>query len=491
MNLTLAILIVMAGLLAACSPLKKDEGVYLTPTMAPTPVIPSPTPFIERPNYDPGELVEYIAQPGDTLPALAVRFNTTIAEIREANPVIPLDSTTMPPGFPMQIPIYYAQFWGSPYQIIPDSRFVNGPSQVDFDTQAFVDTQTGWLRYYRAYAAGANRTGAEIVDYVAHNFSVSPQLLLALLEYQLGALTQPESIYDLETYPLGYIDVGHRGLYLQLVWAANALNNGYYDWRTGHLTTIEFDDGTFERPDPWQNAATVSLMRYFSLYNNRDAYALAIGPDGIAASFQALFGDPWVDDEPHIPGSLQQPDFLLPFEPNKIWAYTGGPHTGWGTGAPAAAIDFAPPSTASGCVRSSEWNVAMADGLVVRSETGLVELDLDMDGDPRTGWVLMYLHVATEDRPKVGEVFQAGDRLAHPSCEGGTSTGTHVHLARRYNGEWVPAGEGPLAWKMEGWVVANGDEYYEGTINKLSDRVIASENARGSSFIMSDRVVEP
>ena len=63
------------------------------------------TPFPTRRAYEPGELVEYIAQTGDTLP-LATRFNTTESEIRKANPIIP-DDATMPPGMPMQIPIYY------------------------------------------------------------------------------------------------------------------------------------------------------------------------------------------------------------------------------------------------------------------------------------------------------------------------------------------------------------------------------------------------
>jgi hypothetical protein len=140
----------------------------------------------------PGELVEYIAQNGDTLPALAARFNTSVEEIREANPVIPQDATTMPPGFPMKIPIYYLPLWGTAYQSIPDHAFVNGPAQIGFSTSAFVASTSGWLKNYRVYAGEKMRTGAEMVDYVATNYSVSPQLLLALLEYQTGALTQPE-----------------------------------------------------------------------------------------------------------------------------------------------------------------------------------------------------------------------------------------------------------------------------------------------------------
>src|ERR671937_546689 len=80
----------MALLVAACAPSSPPSIIenMITP-LAPTPV---PAPTSERPKYAPGELVDYIAQNGDTLLALAARFNTTIDEIREANPIIPLDA---------------------------------------------------------------------------------------------------------------------------------------------------------------------------------------------------------------------------------------------------------------------------------------------------------------------------------------------------------------------------------------------------------------
>jgi hypothetical protein len=76
------------------------------------------------------------------------------------------------------------------------------------------------------------RTGAELVEYVAINYSISPRLLLALLEYQSGALTQPEP--PNEKYLLGFRRAFYDSPYLQLVIAANILNNGYYGWRSGN-----------------------------------------------------------------------------------------------------------------------------------------------------------------------------------------------------------------------------------------------------------------
>ncbi|GAB4535505.1 MAG: hypothetical protein Fur0018_25840 [Anaerolineales bacterium] len=485
-NLMKALLLGLLILLAACVPapaggLPLPTPVEATPTLTPRPLFVPPYPT--RPLYPPASLVDYTVQTGDTLPALAAHFNTTQAEIRAANTAlgIPDDATTLPPGMPMKIPIYYLAAWGTSEHILPDSAFVNGPAAAGFDTAAFVAQSGGWLRDYTAYAAGANRSGAEIVDYVAHHFSVSPRLLLALLEYQSGALTRPDP-GEWADYPLRYRDAAHRGVYLQLAWAADRLNDGFYHWRAGADTVIQHADGRLEYPDPWQNAATVGLHTLFAALEPEVDFPAAVASDGFAATYTALFGDPWVQDVPYIPASLQQPEMHLPFAGDEVWAYTGGPHTAWGTGQPWAAVDFAPPSVVSGCASSDLWGRAVADGVVAYVETGLVELDLDGDGDVRTGWVVSYLHIGTEGRAPLGAVLKAGDPLGHPSCEGGHTTGTHIHVARRYNGEWILA-DGLLPFALDGWVTHNGDAAYRGTLERYGRVIVADENASARSHI--------
>jgi hypothetical protein len=455
-----------------------------------TPLVPTPVPAptSERPPYAPGELVDYIAQNGDLLPALAARFNTTVEEIREANPIIPADATTMPPGFPMKIPIYYLPLWGTAYQSIPDHAFVNGPAQIGFSTSAFVAGTSGWLKYYRVYAGEKMRTGAEAVDYIARNYSISPQLLLALLEYQTGALTQPEP--PAGNYMLGFRRVNYETPYLQLIIAANTLNNGYYSWRAGKLTELELLEGSLFRPDPWQNAASVAFQYYFSRLYSGDRFFASIGPEGLARVYQTFFGDPWADAKRVmvLPGSLQQPALQFPFAAGQLWAYTGGPHTGWGSGEPLAAIDFAPASDVTGCnpAEPDQYATAMADGLILRSDIDGTVIDLDKDGDERTGWILYYLHLATEARLPLGREVKAGEPIGYPSCEGGHVTGTHVHIARKYNGEWILA-DGPLAFNLEGWLVHNGSREYKGTLTRGGAIVTACECSDFQSQIMSDR----
>jgi len=440
------------------------------------------TPIPSRPRYQPGELVEYVAQTGDTLPALAARFNTSIDEIMEANPIIPTEVTTLPPGLPMQIPIYYLPLWGSPYQILPDSLFVNGPAQVNFDPTDFVASHHGWLKEFRGFAAGRNQTGPELVDWVALNYSISPRLLLALLEYQSGGLSQIEPSQEARLYPLGYQNTRYQGMTQQMIWAANTLNDTYYAYRTGELTSFQLRDGSLERPDPWQNAASVAIQVYFSKILSPQEYAQAISPSGFAQTYQSLFGDPWRDEVAHIPGSLQQPEMKLPFRIRTTWSFTGGPHTGWGTGKPWAALDFAPPAVAGGCIPTDEFATAVAPGVIVRSEPATVVLDLDGDGLENTGWVIFYYHVATEGRVPEGAVLDTGDPIGRPSCEGGRSTGTHIHIARKYNGEWVPAA-GVLPFNLDGWIAQKGDAPYQGTMTRNSRTVTASESSAPYSFI--------
>ncbi len=451
-----------------------------------TPTVPSgrptPTPIPTRAPLPQGTLVEYTVQPGDSLTALAARFHTTPDAIRAANPGVSLGLTTLPPGLTLRVPYYYMPTWGSAFQILPDPLFVYGPAVPDLDLEAWVAQYPGWLKDYVGYAADQERTGVDMLLHVARNYSISPYVLLALLEYQAGALSRPEYPGH---YMLGFHGYETKGLYLQLSAAASLLNHGYYAWRLGRVTPIVLDDGTEVWPDPWLNAATVALQFYFAQQLPARVYSQAISPQGFFRTYATLFGDPWnPPPPPHIPGDLTQPPLLLPIPDNRAWSYSGGPHPGWGEDLwPWSAIDLAPPDV-RGCDISRQWAIAEADGLVVRSEEGILVLDLDGDGDERTGWVIFHLHLS--DRLPVGTWVRAGDPIGRPSCEGGHATGSHVHFARKYNGEWMsPAG--PVPWIMEGWQVLLGPEPYTGWLRRGGQYVRACECGSPDTMVRAVR----
>jgi murein DD-endopeptidase MepM/ murein hydrolase activator NlpD len=181
--------------------------------------------------------------------------------------------------------------------------------------------------------------------------------------------------------------------------------------------------------------------------------------------------------EPLFAANLAQPILELPFQPGHVWSFTGGPHSAWDEGGALAALDFAPSSMESGCVASTEWVTAVADGLIIKSENGIVMLDLDGDSHEETGWVILYLHIATDGKIPNGMWVKQGDRIGHPSCEGGKSTGTHVHIARRYNGEWILADQ-QIPFVLSGWEAHAGDAPYEGAL--IKDDTIVSSSVNGT-----------
>jgi LasA protease len=267
-------------------------------------------------------------------------------------------------------------------------------------------------------------------------------------------------------YPLGFYDNYYQGLYRQLAWTANNLNRGYYLWRVNALSTLPLSDGSYVPLDPTINAGTAAVQHFLSLYNNRPFWDSDVSESGFFQTYNKLFGYPFNYDIPAlVPANLSQPAMQLPFEAGAVWSFTGGPHGGWDSGSAWAALDFAPPGEALGCVTSDAWVVAVANGWIVRAENGAVVQDLDNDGYEQTGWNILYMHVETRDRIQPNTYVYAGERIGHPSCEGGISNGTHLHLARKYNGEWIPA-DGNFPFNLDGWISSGNGIEYDGYLTR-------------------------
>jgi LysM repeat protein len=443
------------------------------PTNTPAPSDPTPTltPTLPIVNTTP---IVYYTQAGDTLPVVAVRFGVQPDEISSPEDIP--ERALFNPGQLLIIPNRLANTTSSQH-FMPDSEVVYSPSGIDFEVKAFVDQAGGYLSTYDQYLATTGiTTGPDVVERIAIENSINPRLLLAILEHQSGWVysAQPGGS---EEYPLGKKSERDAGLYKQLAWAVNQLSIGYYGWREGRLTEINFKDGVTARLAPDLNAGTAALQYYFAQLYDSQEWVAALDPDnGFPALYEGMFGSPWVralSVEPLYPPDLIQPRLVLPFMINQIWGYTGGPHGAWERDGAWAAVDFAPGSLIPGCFDTEVYTVASAAGLVTRSDYGVVTIDLDGDGREQTGWVLMYMHIAKDGRIPAGTWVEVGDLIGHPSCEGGFSTGTHIHLARKYNGEWIVA-DGPLPFVMNGWTVHAGDKPYDGTLTRGNQTIPAS-----------------
>jgi murein DD-endopeptidase MepM/ murein hydrolase activator NlpD len=280
------------------------------------------------------------------------------------------------------------------------------------------------------------------------------------------------------TYPMRVYDSNREGLYRQLALAANILNEGYYLWQIEAISLWSLADTTVIEVDPTINAGTAGVLNLLQYLTTVETWGKAVSENGFFATYTRLFGNPFFYTyDPLLPDDLAQPELQLPFQVGDVWAFTSGPHGGWDSGSAWAALDFAPPDDV-GCYASSFWVAAAAAGEVVYSNNGMVIQDLDGDGIWQTGWSILYMHVSSWERVAVGTYLEAGDRVGHASCEGGVSTGAHLHIARRYNGEWIAA-DSDLPFVMDGWVSAGYGVAYNGSLVK-GDRIVEAWDGRSA-----------
>jgi murein DD-endopeptidase MepM/ murein hydrolase activator NlpD len=435
------------------------------PLPTPTPAIPAmPIPTPDGPPYTYHTITE-----GQTLGYIALLYDTTLEELVMMNDMDGPEALIQS-GQLLRVPLHLDNV-APAKPLLPDSEVVYGPAYVDFNIAEYVNSRGGYLAAYYEHVDGVSLSGSQVVERVATQFSVGPRLLLALLEYYGGWVTNPTPTEEQLRLPLGPRNPRGGSLYLAMSFTANRINAGYYGYKRDGFWVFQLPDRSRAITPQGLNAGTVGLQNILAIHANQETWQREISPQGFMAEYRTMFGDPFVwAVEPVVPLNLTQPPLALPWAKRQGFYFTGGPHPAYADGSAWAAIDFGPPDVLGNCFYSEYASTAAAAGVIVSAREGEVFLDLDGDGHIQTGWVLQYLHVALDsDWPvQVGQRVEQGDVIGYASCEGGLSSSSHLHLARRYNGEWLDAG-GPVPMNLAGWQVQPNLLPYEGFISNGID----------------------
>lgn len=444
---------------------------------------------------------QYIVQPGDTLSGIALNYNTSLQSLLSINDIQNPDLLEV--GQILIFPESPSSFTPD-FQLIPDAKLVNSPLAVGFQIGTFLSSKTGHIKLANDTVSNRLADGTElqevltaeaIIERVSLEYSIDPRILLIFLEYRAGWLSQSDVSDELQTYPIISAENSNgfdrSGLYKQLSWLSNELNRGYYDWKYRDKSILEFKDGTRLLYDPSLNAGTVSLQYALSLNNSVNLWLLDVSQDGFIATYRQYFEDAFIDNIELIQYPLNQPILALPFPSGDVWRFTGGFHGGWGGGSAWAALDFAPPDKRQDgdpfCYISKFPVTAVSSGVIARISGGALILDIDGDGNESSGWTIFYLHLSIEPSIASGQSVQIGDILGYASCQSGFSTATHLHIARRYNGEWIPADciycsdiNQVSSFLMNDWkTVGLANQEYQGyMVNIANNQQVVAEQGR-------------
>lgn len=343
--------------------------------------------------------------------------------------------------------------------LISNDQFVFRPDKYEWNIQGFLDAQPGVLKSYQFQTDSGLFTAKEEIEFLAFQYSINPQVILAILEVEDQLLSNPnpseESIVSQDV-------VAENGIFSAHVrQIAETLYLGYY---------VSLDEGYAEFSATRAILATLTKETKPEKWN-RDDWELGYA---FQAIFENYFGNPVeVFEEPLTLSTT--PVFQLPWTEGHFWRYgSKGPHPGdfincvpgnclfpQSSGVINAALDFIPQNANSNSIDcaqqganygmvAGEWVVSIAPGKVIYANKSLVVVE------HADGWFSQYYHIAAQDRvPKdtqLNGISSSERRIGHPSnsCElGGQTDISHVHFLVGRNGQYVPATDLVLS----GWSV--------------------------------------
>ncbi|MGD9007805.1 MAG: fibronectin type III domain-containing protein, partial [Desulfobacteraceae bacterium] len=283
---------------------------------------------------------------------------------------------------------------------------------------------------------------AETISHWCGYSSISPKIIIALIEYQTGLISNKQPDLNDMQKPLSSLS-DSTGFSMQVKDVAAQLADGYYSWRKNQQPSDQnILENFLDQKSNVQLKAQQQNFRnlYYQLFPE-------ISESGDAQQLQSL-----------VYGAAPTDNFLqLPYPVGESWNY-GGSHTYNGSGDyPQSSLDFNGGSWSWGTDTSDLWVVAAHGGQVVVHSSCNVEV---VGSD---GWSTTYYHldnVVVETDQTVTRntpLANYADNSAQALCQGGSSSGPHVHFSLKYDGSY----EHLDGVKLSGFSVHTGRDSYD------------------------------
>jgi len=294
------------------------------------------------------------------------------------------------------------------HAIIANEQFIYTPQEMlSFDIKAYLEDKAPYLAEY-----------SETISHWSGRSSVSPKIIIALIEMKTSLLSKGNWDSDQLQTPLGDMSI-ETGFSAQIEDVANHLASLYYQQQDQQLSAQSAADPTAIEATDIDNDAAVQF---------NDVY-LQLFPQPLTKSSEQIADYPSAALDANPPVNLLQ----FPFPVGESWA-AGGTHGDTGGGPPFSAMDFWKTYLPWGANLSNYWVSASTGGRVIRHSSCSVEVIDD------SGWSSSYYHLdnvrvttgqrVTRNTPLANYANNIGQAL----CNGGGSSGPHVHFSIKNNG---------------------------------------------------------
>ncbi len=309
--------------------------------------------------------------------------------------------------------------------VYDDRYFIYTPREMlSFDIKGYLTSNIPELAPY-----------AETIAHWSAYSTVSPKILITLMEYQTGIVSKSKRGESLNLdKPFGMLSSKH-GFQEQIIDVSEILSNNYYLLdsvkmnNTGRIQST----GRLVMANTLKGADALSAEQqtetFANMYNRLFATEI-LRQRNIQQDNTLLQGE-------STPGEIAPDGYTrlqLPFPVGEVWA-GGGAHGDTGGGKIFSALDFWESYASWGGDTSDFWVTASTGGTVVQHSSCSVSV-IGTDG-----WTTGYYHL---DNVQVAsnQTVQQNQKLANYAnnpdralCQGGSSTGPHLHFSVTKDGK--------------------------------------------------------